>query len=584
MQRRLLITYTVLIVFSCLATAYSALQTSQKYYTNRLNHELSVQGKLLTDLFINEFKSVEEMDFQNFAIEYGKSVNARLTIIDQNGKVLGDSESSPEIMENHINRPEIIKALQNEIGFSKRYSETLGVHLIYIACPIKTKDFTGVLRLSVPLVEIQEMNRTIADYSMIGILFGVIIAIIAAFIFSKKFSRPIRQLVYAAEEIAKGNYNKKVYVDGDEEIEKLATSFNYMAKELKYSIFQLKHKNIQLESIMNSMINGIIAVDSGLHIMLMNPVAYKIFSVKEDYVYGKLFYEVVRNSKILEALERSVQNQESIVDELELDEQTKILRIYTSPITLTEQGERIIGTLLVIQDITQIRKLEQMRSDFVSSVSHELKTPLTSIRGFVDTLKNGALENQKVAERFLDIIDIETERLYRLIQDILSLSEIETREVDIDMSMQDMNELIDEVFAILRPKAEEKGIALEKDIEDRIFFYCNADRMKQILINLIDNGIKYTEKGKVKLICKTEQDTLKVIVEDTGIGISKEHIPRLFERFYRVDKGRSRKMGGTGLGLSIVKHIVKLYDGTIEVNSKEGVGSIFTVTLPRIKN
>lgn len=581
MQRKLLFTYIVLIVFACFVTAFSALQTSQKYYTNRLNHELSVHGKLLTDLLIKEFTAIGEINFQSFSERYGDNINARLTIIDQYGKVLGDSETSPKTMESHMNRPEIIQALKNEVGFSKRYSETLGVYLIYIAYPIKTNDFKGVLRLSVPLVDIQEMNRTIIDYSMIGILLGVTIAIIVAFIFSKKFSQPIRQLARAAEEIAKGNYNKKVYVDGDEEIEKLAATFNYMTKELKYSIFQLKHQNTQLEAIMNSMINGIIAVDSTLHIMLMNPIAYKIFSIKDNDVYGKLFYEIIRNQKILEALETSIKSQQSIVEELELEEQTKILRIYTNPIALTEQEEQIIGTLLVIQDITQIRKLEQMRSDFVSSVSHELKTPLTSIRGFVDTLRNGAMEDIKTAEQFLEIIDIESERLYSLIHDILSLSEIESKETDTNMSLQDISKIVNEVFEILNPEAEGKGICLEKCIQNNLpFVYCNRDRMKQILINLIDNGIKYTEKGTVKLTCSIEDEMLKIIVEDTGIGIPKEHIPRLFERFYRVDKGRSRKMGGTGLGLSIVKHIVKLYNGEIDVKSQIGKGTTFTVALP----
>ncbi|WP_058486578.1 two-component system histidine kinase PnpS [Defluviitalea phaphyphila] len=581
MKRKLLVTYIILIIFSCLVTGFFAIRTSQNYYYNRLNEELLVKVKLISDIFIKEINSNEKIDFQEFSKKYGEVVNGRLTIIDENGIVLGDSETLPETMENHINRLEITQAAKGEVGFSKRYSSTLGIYYMYIAYHVNVEKFSGFLRLSIPVTEISQMNIEIINYSVVGILIGIVIAFIIAFIFSKKISKPIGQLVMAAEEIAKGNYNKRVYLNGYKEIEKLAYTFNYMVKELKYSFVKFKNQNIKLESILNSMTEGIIAVDSSFHIMLINPKVYEIFSIEKD-CYGKLVYEVIRNQKILEVLENSLKSQKYIVQELEFDgENNKILRVYANPIGSTEYKEYIMGSLLVIEDITKIKKLEQMRKDFVSNVSHELKTPLTSIRGFIDTLKNGAIEDKKVANRFLEIIDVESERLYRLIQDILYLSEIETREKDIDMNMNNVEDIIDEVFEILKPKADKKNIGLEKNIEKDIpFFYCNKDRIKQILINIIDNGIKYTEKGKVTLICKREGDFLKFIIKDTGIGIPKEHIPRLFERFYRVNKGRSRKMGGTGLGLSIVKHIVKLYNGSISVESNVGEGTIFTILLP----
>ncbi len=236
--------------------------------------------------------------------------------------------------------------------------------------------------------------------------------------------------------------------------------------------------------------------------------------------------------------------------------------------------------MLVIQDITDIRKLETMRKDFVSNVTHELNTPLTSIRGFVDTLKHGAIGDEKIANRFLDIIDIETERLSLLIQDILSLSAIENTGQDKDIAVYEIGEIIEEVLDILELKIKEKNIKIVTDVKEGVTYRCNRDRIKQLFINLLDNAIKYTEKGQVGITCCEDEQGIKIDIWDTGIGIEEEHIPRLFERFYRVDKGRSRNMGGTGLGLSIVKHIVELYKGHIEVISHVGKGSRFTIHLP----
>ena len=234
----------------------------------------------------------------------------------------------------------------------------------------------------------------------------------------------------------------------------------------------------------------------------------------------------------------------------------------------------------MLEDISQIKKLETIRKDFVSNVTHELKTPLTSIKGFVDTLKNGAIK-EDVATRFLEIIDIEVDRLSNLIQDILVLSEIESFIGDSNMEKNNIKEIVEEVVEILKPRSDEKDLELITEVDENLDKYkCNKDRIKQLLINLVDNSVKYTDKGNVKIKVTTEYKNLVIIVEDTGIGISKEHLDRVFERFYRVDKGRSRKMGGTGLGLSIVKHIVELYNGTIEIASEEKKGTRIKIILP----
>lgn len=584
MQKKLLATYILLIIFACIITGYFSLAISQTHYTDQLNQQLITHGQLLIQVLENDYEQNHEIDYQRFAERYGKVLNNRITIMDYNGSVLGDSHvQDPTTLENHGGRPEVKKAFEGEIGVSTRYSESIGVDLLYTAIPFQIEELRGIIRLSLPLIDVRQMKWQIINYSVTGMLVAGFISMIVAFLFSRKFAEPINELTAGVWEIAKGNYNKKIYIHTNDQIGQLADAFNTMTRELKYTVAELRDRNTKLESIVNSMINGIIAIDHDYNIMLINPICYMLFSIEDEDVHHRQFYDVIRNQYLFDILEKSMNNEEYVIEEFAYQTRhEKILRVYANPIISKYVENRSIGTLLVIQDITQIRKLEKMRSDFVSNVSHELKTPLTSIRGFVDTLRNGAIDDQKVAKRFLDIIDVEADRLYRLIQDILSLSEIETREKDINMGYNLMKQMVDEVVAILRPRAEEKGILLGVRISPKdTLLYCNQDRIKQMLINLIDNAIKYTEKGEVQISCIKEADKIKITIRDSGIGIPKEHISRLFERFYRVDRGRSRKMGGTGLGLSIVKHIVKLYEGDIQVESKLGQGSIFTVILPQ---
>ena len=316
---------------------------------------------------------------------------------------------------------------------------------------------------------------------------------------------------------------------------------------------------------------------------MMNDQCYKLFDIKFHYCTGLDFYDIFRNEDIYALLETSIAEKRNVVDIVTLKSHfngDKILRVYVTQISCSNEKNDSLGTLLVFQDVTQIKKLEKMRSDFISNVTHELKTPLTSIMGFTDTLRSGAIHDSDAAEHFLEIIDIETHRLYRLIQDILSLSEIETRKEDTNRQYESIENILQYVEGLLRPQAEEKGLQLNMNIEPIPPYFCNRDKISQMFINLIENAIKYTEKGSITVSCKNQGDCFLFQVKDTGIGIPQESIERIFERFYRVDKGRSRKAGGTGLGLSIVKHIMLLYGGKVSVESKEGEGTTFTITMP----
>lgn len=582
MQKKLIVTYTVLIAFVILLTGFISWRTNEKFYTNQLQQEFETRGKLFVHILQQGYRKEEPDFFNDFVSLYSKETNARITIIDEKGVVLADSDEDYQVMDNHKSRPEVKEALKGNVKSEVRYSRTMQNDYLYTAIPVNIESFQGVLRIAMPLEEIEDLNRTLLNYSIGGVFIGAIIAIIVGIIFAKKFTQPINELTEAALLISDGNYDKKIYVRTRDQIGKLAEAFNIMTHQLKNTITELKQRNVQLESIMSSMINGVIAVDHQYRIMLINKVSYEILDLHEENVLFKPIYDVVRNKSIFEILEKSIENQEFIVGETKFEaKEMKILKVYANSITSKEAVDSNIGTLLVIQDITKMKKLELMRKDFVSNVTHELKTPLTSIQGFVDTLRNGAIQDPKVASRFLEIIDVEAERLYRLIQDILSLSEIENREKEKNLQYNSIKDIVEEVVEVLQREVDKKDIQILIEIPLELpKLFCNRDRIKQLIMNLLDNAIKYTEKGEIKVSCEKVQNQLSIIVQDTGIGVPKEDIPRLFERFYRVDKGRSRKMGGTGLGLSIVKHIVKLYEGKVFVDSQLGIGSKFTIYLP----
>lgn len=573
MTKKLLLTYIFIIAIVCLIIGYTSISTSQKYLENQIRNGFIKDINLLSDILQNQFESDKLLEFTK---HYSNLMGFRITLINLDGSIIADSDV--DNLQNHSKRTEFQQALQNNLGFSIRYSETLGTNYLYYAKKINYNSTNLVLRISSPLLDLRNLKTDILNLSMGGIILGLIVSIVVATLFSNIFSTAIKQLTLAVEDVSKGNYDKKIDINSNDEIGKLADAFNLMARELKYTVLQLKDRNIKLESILNSINSGLIAIDADYNIMLLNHLSYKFLGINDGNLINRNFYEVVQNKSVLNLLNKSTVNNEYAVEEINHNN-LKILRISANPIINTDS--KGIGTVLLIEDITQIKKLEQIRSEFVSNVTHELKTPLTSIKGFVDTLKNGAIEDFDIAKHFLDIIDIEAERLYKLIQEILTLSEIETRDKDINMAEIQIDILINSVKKILQPLADKKGIKLEFVVESgMINLFCNKDRIIQLLINLIENSIKYTEQGCVKAEFKNNSNILVITIEDTGIGIPEQSIPRIFERFYRVDKGRSRKAGGTGLGLSIVKHIVILYNGKIEVQSKLGEGSIFKVDLP----
>lgn len=570
MKRKLYLSYVFIIIaalgislITFWGKGYSLISNqSQKYYL--------MQARYLGDIF----SFVEKDDnYDEFVNNYAQKYNVRITLINKNGEVLADSDSE-EKLENHKNRVEIKAALSGKEGFATRYSQTLEAVYCYSAVPIQNSMFEGVLRVSVPIKEITAMRNYMVQSVIIVALVCLLVALFIAYVFSRKLTRPIEEITNAAEKISHGEYDTTIYTREKDQIGRLAGSFNRMSENLKETIQSQISRNIELETMLSSIQGSVVAIDQNNKILFYNSKFANMLGNSDKNYLGCHFYDEVHNESISSAIAFSKNHDVDNVSEGTWNGHS----IRTTATPLADENSTI-GVLLIIEDTTEIKRLETMRSDFVSNVTHELKTPLTSIRGFVDTLKNGAIQDQKVAMRFLDIIDIEAERLSNLIQDILLLSEIESKQ-DFDVESCNVNRVINEVKALLEPEFSDK-VKLEIEVEAYIRpYYCNPGRLKELLINLIDNGFKYTEEGSVKLICKEENNNLYIKVADTGIGIEKEHLSRIFERFYRVDKSRSRKQGGTGLGLSIVKHIVELYNGRIKVESEVGKGTIFEIVLP----
>jgi len=524
-------------------------------------------------------------DIQAIADEINKTSNLRVTVVDMEGVVIAETDENPDIMDNHLNREEILEAVKTRNpSTSIRYSNTVQSDYLYAAVPVNYNNTEYILRIARPLTELQEIDSKIKTFIFYSIGTALLFILILIFFVTKKITEPIHYLTAAAEEIKKGNYGKKIYNknSSNDEISLLTNTFNQMSIKLEDSIKKINQQNLELKTILNNTVNGIIAVDKNNNILFINKISLDILDIPYDYsAEGEAIHKIIRNKEIIEMIDGAILEGASQTKELNYIHLDKILQIYVNPI-INEYNE-ITGSIIILYDITNLRKLEKVRSDFVSNVSHELKTPLTSIKGFIEILKDGAVNDREKAEKFLNIIDVESDRLYRLINDILKLSEIESLNKDNNIEKINLNNIVKDVFKMLESKIEGKDIRFIIDYDKELYMKANEDRIKQLFINLIDNAVKYTEKGEIKVELKSLDNQNKITISDTGIGFEKKHKERLFERFYRVDEGRSRDVGGTGLGLSIVKHIVLLYNGKIKVESELGKGTRFEIFFPKEK-
>lgn len=574
MQKKLMFSYLIIILAAVGISMFASWSKGYNYIGYQREEYHMMQAEMLADIF----SEANLESFESFADIYSQKYGVRITIIGKDGTVVADSETT-ELLENHSTREEVIRALQGEHVSLIRYSQTMDKRYAYSAVPIHKGDFDGVMRISLPVSEFTSLNRNLFGTIMMTVILCMLGATLLAALFTRNLSKPIDDITKAAEGISCGDYETKIYTNDTQQLGRLAEAFNRMSDNLNTSVRALKRRNIEFEAMLKSMASGVIAIDNNDIVMFTNDVFSQMVECSKDMIERQPFYTFMRNAVLFQTITEVRDTKETVMREgtIALADE-KMVRVTATP--LLKDNNKNLGILLILEDITQIRKLENMRRDFVSNVTHELKTPLTSIRGFVDTLKAGAIKEEQVAARFIDIIDIESERLSSLINDILLLSEIESKEEQV-VAPCNMDTVITDVIELLQPKIAHKNVVIVYNPKPDMDYYpANANRMKQLLINLLDNAVKYTEVGTITIQCEKKKNKLILCVEDTGIGMEEEHLGRIFERFYRVDKGRARKTGGTGLGLSIVKHIVERYNGKIKVESKLNKGTKFTIELP----
>jgi len=515
-----------------------------------------------------ENNQIEELD--TLIKKLGKQIDTRVTIINTEGIVFADSERDPTLMENHKNRIEIIQAIKYGFGTSLRYSASVKEEMLYVAMPIeKDGNVFGVLRASLFLKEINTLlNNLKMNIIKIAVIF-VVILLIGAFLFSRNFSRPLNELGAASRKVAQGDFSVKVFLKSKNEIKELADSFNYMTDQIKTLFTQLSCQKEELNSIISSINEGLCVIDKEGIISINNESFRK--TVQNDSVKGKLYWEVLRKTRFDELIKKIRSEKNSIVDEIELNS-----RIFLCSATFCSNKEEIVVTL---HDITKIKNLEKTKKDFVTNVSHELRTPLTAIKGFVETLQD--TNNDDENQHYLDIIKRHTDRVIRIVNDLLLLSKLEGTSDSLEWEKVNLKDLIENILKIFEQNLKEKNLVLKFNADKNLpIIKADPFKLEQVFINLIDNAIKYTERGEVAISLSHNNGTVIIEIQDTGICIPREHLSRIFERFYVVDSSRSRKLGGTGLGLSIVKHIVLLHNGKIDVKNIPGTGTNFIVTLP----
>jgi two-component system phosphate regulon sensor histidine kinase PhoR len=514
----------------------------------------------------------------------GPTGSTRITVISPAGQVLGDSYENPAKMDNHLDRPEVSRAFKEPFGVSTRYSRTLEKHMMYVGVPIQANHRTiAVIRTSIPTSGIETALET-TEWRMVVV--GLVIAIFAALLSllaSRRISRPIEEIKRGAECFARGDFQCALPVSSIEELRGLSEAMKKMASDLGKRLGVVIGQRNELEAVLSSMVEGVVAVDTQEKVIRINDAGAKMFESNPADITGRAIQEVARNPVLQKFISKALTSEKALEKEilLYLDGE-RTLNAHAS--VLRDGDGRRIGVVVVLNDITRLKKLENIRKDFVANVSHEIKTPITAIKGFVETLRDGALHHPQDALRFLEIIDKHVNRLESIIEDLLRLSKIEKESEtgEILLSPCSLYASLQTTIQICQAQAASKDVTLTLSCEKEIAARINPPLLEQAVLNLLDNAIKYSQPGgTVHLQAVESSDEIVISVTDQGCGIGKEHLPRLFERFYRVDKGRSRKEGGTGLGLAIVKHISQAHGGHVSVSSAPGEGSTFRIFLPR---
>ncbi len=588
MRRRRLIYEVVPIALLVIVTALSVvgwhvLATLRDVFYAEATSDLHSRATLIAAQLPEDVAEADRPALLERLRTLGENSSTRVTLMLPDGEVIAESQHDPAEMGNHSHRPEMIEALAGRTSSSTRYSSTLDTKMMYVAIPLtQAGRVAGVLRASRPVstidVAIEDLRRRV----IIGGLIIGLGAIILVLLQTRRTARQLDGLSDAALRFARGDLDFRIAPPPTQEVAELADAMTEMARRLEHRLLALSRERDERDALLSSMVEGVVAVDSSDRVIMMNPAARKLLGVGSDEAPGRTLQETVRNPAIQQLASDALSTGDIVEASVTvLGGSERHLQAHGTP--LVGAGGHEDAVMIVLNDVTRLRRLEEIRRDFAANVSHELRTPITSIKGFVETLRDGAIDNPPDAQRFLGIIEKQTSRLNAIIEDLLALSRLEGDSETQQMTAEriPLAPIIGSAVEDCRPRAATRTVALASECPDDIIVNVNRDLIERAIVNLIDNAAKYGHpEAEVAVTATRDDGRIAIQVSDQGPGIDARHLERIFERFYRVDAARSRQAGGTGLGLAIVKHIAQVHGGSVDVESLPGTGSTFTIYLP----
>lgn len=581
---RIYLSFFASAMFAFAVITWYSIFSLRQFHQEQVGDDLLVRARLIAKEIAEYPADAGAEKIDRFCKDIGSLTRTRITIVALDGRVMGDSEENPISMDNHKNRPEIAVALKGETGKSVRYSDTLRRTMMYLAIPVRRNgDIVAIVRTSLPLSVIDWTQRTVHKHILFG---GVVIAVIFAFVallILRWMSRPLENMRQVAERLARGDLNARVPNSGYEEIETLERAFNQMAGQLSERVRIITEQHNEQEAVFNSMVEGVLAVDKNERIMNLNPAAARLLELKSENARGRSMQEIIRNPDLQKFIGNTLAQSGVLDGEIVIYGNDDLFLQLHGTVLTDASGEKI-GVLVVFNDVTRLKRLETVRHDFVANVSHELKTPITALKGCAETLADGSLITDQDGKKFINMMSRHADRLEAIVNDLLSLSKIEfdAGRGRIQLELSPVADVLRRAANTFTAQAEHKKIILTVDCPEDLTASLNAVLLEQAVGNLIDNAVKYSGEGtRVLVNAKLNGGDIEISVADQGSGIEKKHLDRIFERFYRVDQARSRALGGTGLGLSIVKHIALAHHGFVGVTSVVGQGSVFTIRFPQ---
>ncbi|MFW6098043.1 MAG: ATP-binding protein [Chloroflexota bacterium] len=576
---RIAVSYTILILTAMAGLALFLSTVTRNNALAELRSNLQSDARAVVEVtrpLLQNGSSGSEPDM--LADRWAQLLAVRVTIISPEGDVLGESHLDTDAMANHLRRPEIQQALVAGEGSSTRFSESLGEEMVYAAQPIVDgEEVLGFARVALPANTIERRISNLVNTLFSAALIISVLAVLLAVVIAERTARPVRRLTAVAERMARGDLEARLFVSSRDEVGKLTRTFNNMGEQLRDKVRTLDEQRNRLATVLELMADGVLITDGDGRVQLINPAAADLLNTREEAALGQTFAQVVRHYQLIEVWQRCQETGEEQTETVEIGRRDLFVQIIVTPLR-----EGRVGSLIILQNLTPLRRLQVVRRDFISNISHELRTPLASLKALVETLRDGAADDPSASAHFLDSAEREVDSLTQMVQELLELSRIESGKVPLRLSPVHVADVIHPTVERLGPQAERGELELTIDLPEELpLVLADAARVQQVITNLVHNAIKFTPpNGSISLTARhdEEADVVVISVRDTGVGIPEVDLSRIFERFYKADRARSG--GGTGLGLAIARHLVQAHGGRIWVESREGEGSVFSFSLP----